>query len=135
MVAVALVALVVPAVALADTTAPVDLQITTAQPQKVGLGETFVVGVTVGTNPDGEVDSQKFPISWSLTWAVTFPEGLTMVSGGWANLAIPKLPNCVAKCVWVMNTPANRGYEYRVKATSMGAKILNGRITDSSNPD
>src|SRR4051812_49899052 len=72
-VAVALVAVVVPAVARADTTAPVDLQITTTQPQKVGLGETFAVGVTVGTNPDGAVDSQQFPISWSLTWAVTFP--------------------------------------------------------------
>src|SRR3954447_2660355 len=135
MVAVALVALVVSAVALADSTKPVDLQITTRQAEKVGLGETFVVGVTVGTNPDGAVDSQQFPISWSLTWAVTFPGGLTMVSGGWQSLATPKLPNCVAKCVWVMNTPANRGYDYRVKATSIGAKILNGRITDSSNPD
>jgi hypothetical protein len=66
---------------------------------------------------------------------VTFPEGLTMVSGGWPGLGTPKLPNCVANCVYVMNTPANRGYEYRVKATSMGAKILNARITDSSNPD
>jgi hypothetical protein len=100
MVAVALVALVVPAVALADTTAPVDLQITTTQPQKVGLGETFVVGVTVGTNPDGAVDPQQFPTSWSLTWAVTFPEGLSMISGGWPGLATPKLPNCVANCVY-----------------------------------
>jgi hypothetical protein len=57
-----------------------------------------------------------------------------MVSGGWAGLG-PKLPNCVANCVYVMTTPATRGYEYRVKATSIGAKILNARITDTSNPD
>jgi hypothetical protein len=100
MVAVVLVALVVSAVALADTTTPVDLQITPRQPEKVGLGETFVVGVTVGTNPDGPVDPQRFPASWSLTWAVTFPEGLTMVSGGWPGLGTPKLPNCVANCVY-----------------------------------
>lgn len=134
MVAVALVALVVSAVALADTTKPVDLRITTRQPEKVGLGETFVVGLTVGTNPDGAIDPQQFPASWSLTWAVTFPEGLEMVSGEWKGLG-PKLPNCVANCVYVMTTPANRAYEYRVKATSSGAKILNAQITATSNPD
>jgi hypothetical protein len=135
MVAVALVALVVSAVALADTTKPVDLRITARQPEKVGLGETFVVGLTVGTNPDGAIDPQQFPISWSLTWAVTFPAGLNMVRGGWPGLGTPKLPNCVANCVYVMNTPATRGYEYRVKATSTGTKILNARITATSNPD
>src|SRR5690348_13721679 len=114
-----LAALVVPAVAVADTTTPVDLQITTRQPARVGLGETFVVGITVGTNPDGPIDPQKFPASWSLTWAMTFPAGLTMVSGEWTGLGAAKLPNCVANCVYVMNTPADRGYEYRVKATSI----------------
>lgn len=44
MVAVVLAALAVPTVALADTTRPVDVQIRTRQPAKVGLGETFVVG-------------------------------------------------------------------------------------------
>jgi hypothetical protein len=132
--AVALAALAVPAVALADSTTPVDLQIETRQPEKVGLGETFVVGITVGINPAGPMDSVRFPDSWSLTWAVTFPAGLRMVSGGWAGLG-PKLPNCVANCVYVMNTPSTRGYEYRVKATSIGAKILNARITATSNPD
>lgn len=130
-----LAALVVPVMAVADTTTPVDLQITTRQPARVGLGETFVVGITVGTNPDGPIDPQKFPASWSLTWAMTFPAGLTMVSGEWTGLGAAKLPNCVANCVYVMNTPADRGYEYRVKATSSGAKILNARITDTSNPD
>jgi hypothetical protein len=136
-VAVALAALAVPTVALADSAAPVDLQIdTTAQPEKVGLGETFVVWITVGINPAGPMDPGRFPdSSWSLTWAVTFPAGLRMVSGGWADLGTPKLPNCVANCVYVMNTPATRGYKYRVNATSIGAKILNARITETSNPD
>lgn len=133
-VAVALAALAVPAVSLADSTTPVDLQITTRQPVKVGLGETFVVGVTVGVNPAGPMDPERFPASWSLTWAVTFPEGLKMVSGGWTGLGT-NLPNCVANCVYVMNTPATRAYEYRVEATSVGAKILNARITETSNPD
>ena len=134
-VAVALAALAVPTVALADSTTPVDVQIDTRQPEKVGLGETFVVGTTVGVNPAGPMDPGRFPDSWSLTWAATFPAGLSMVSGGWAGLGTPKLPNCVANCVYVMNIPADRGYEYRVKATSMGAKILNARITETSNPD
>jgi hypothetical protein len=134
-VAVALAALAVPTVALADSTTPVDLRISTRQPAKVGLGETFVVGITVGMNPDGPMDPGRYPDTWSLTWAMTFPAGLSMVSGGWAGLVTPKLPNCVANCVYVMNAPANRGYEYRVRATSIGAKILNARITDTSNPD
>ena len=81
------------------------------------------------------MDPGRFPESWSLTWAVTFPAGLTMVSGGWLGLGAPKLPNCVANCVYVMNIPATRVYEYRVKATSIGAETLNARITDTSNPD
>src|SRR5690348_5398535 len=72
-VAVAIAAVALPAVALADSSMPVDLQISTAQPHKVGLGETFVLGVTVGINPAGPMDPGKFPQSWSLTWAVTFP--------------------------------------------------------------
>lgn len=132
--AIALGVLAVPTLALADTTTPVDLRITTRQPAKIGLGETFVVGITVGTNPDGPIDPQKFPASWSLTWAMTFPAGLRMVSGGWTGLGT-KLPNCIANCVYVMNTPASRSYEYRVKATSIGAQSLSARITDSSNPD
>jgi hypothetical protein len=134
-VAVALAALAVPTVALADSTTPVDFQIDTTQPEKVGLGETFVVGLTVGINPAGSMDPARYPNSWSLTWAVTFPAGLPMVSGRWSGLGTPKLPNCVADCVYVMNEPATRGYEYRVKATSIGAKILNARITATSNPD
>jgi hypothetical protein len=127
--------LAVPTFALAGSTTPVDLQINTHQPDAVGLGETFVIGTDVGTNPDGPIDPQQFPESWSLTWAMEFPSGLTMVSGGWAGLGTPKLPNCVASCVYVMNTPATRGYEYRVKATSLGTKILHARITAASNPD
>jgi hypothetical protein len=134
-VAVALAALAVPTVALADSTTPVDLSIVTTQPDKVGLGETFVVEITVGINPAGPMDPARFPNSWSLTWAVTFPGGLTMVSGRWSGLGTPTLPNCVADCVYVMNTPATRVYEYRVKATSIGSKILNARITATSNPD
>src|SRR5581483_11823569 len=129
-----LAALALPAVAPADSSTPVDLQITTTQPQKVGLGETFVVEVTVGVNPAGPMDPGKFPLSWSLTWGVTFPEGLTLVGGGWADDAAT-LPNCVANCVYVMNTPAIRQYDYRVKATSIGAKTVNARITEASNPD
>jgi hypothetical protein len=135
-VAIALVVLIGPAVAVADTTMPVDVQITTtAQPKHVGLGETFLFGVTVGTNPNGYMDPQRYPTSWSLTWAVTFPAGLTMVSAGWTGRGAAELPNCAANCLYVMNTPANRGYEYRVKATSIGTKALNARITDTSNPD
>src|SRR3954464_8397073 len=102
-VAVALAALAVPTVALADSSTPVDLQITTTQPEKVGLGETFVVGITVGINPDGSMDIVRFPDSpWSLTWAVTFPAGLTMVSGGRSGLGSPRVTPCVAKSVYVM---------------------------------
>lgn len=119
---------------LADSSTPVDVQVTTTQPQEVGLGETFVVRATVGINPAGPMDPEKYPGSWSLTWAVTFAEGLSMVSGGWAD-ATATLPNCVANCVYVMNTPAIRLYDYRVKATSLGAKTVNARITDTSNPD
>ena len=134
--AIALVVLVVPAVAAADTTKPVDVAIIPHQlPKAVGLGETFLFGVTVGTNPNGYMDPQRFPESWSLTWAVTFPTGLTMVSAGWTGLGAAKLPNCAANCVYVMNTPADRSYEYRVKATSLGTKVVNARITDTSNPD
>ena len=133
--AIALIVLVVPAVAAADTTKPVDVAISSHQPKTVGLGETFLFGVTVGTNPNGYMDPERFPESWSLTWAVTFPTGLTMVSAGWTGLSATKLPNCAANCVYVMNTPASRGYEYRVKATSLGTKILHARITAASNPD
>jgi hypothetical protein len=134
-VAVALAALAGPSVALADSTTPVDLQITTTHPGKVGLGETFVVGITVGINPAGPMDPERYPDSWSLTWAVTFPAGLTMASGRWSGLGSPQLPNCLANCVYVMNTPATRGYEYRVRATNIGTQTLNARITATSNPD
>lgn len=133
--AIALCVLVGPAVAAADTTKPVDVAITSHQPKAVGLGETFLFGVTVGTNPNGYMDPERFPESWSLTWAVTFPAGLTMVSAGWTGLSAAKLPNCAANCVYVMNVPASRSYEYRVKATSIGTKVVNARITDTSNPD
>jgi hypothetical protein len=58
-----------------------------------------------------------------------------MVSGRWPGPSTPKLPNCVANCVYEMTSPTTRGYDYRVKATSLGTKILHARITATSNPD
>jgi hypothetical protein len=132
MAAAAIAACALAGVALADPT-PVDLQATASGPAKVGLGEPFQIGLAVGVNPEPGGGPYPAP-PWSLRWTATIPEGLKLVSAAWPG-PVNTMPNCVTNCLYEMNDPSSRVYEYNLVPLRTGTFTFSARLTSASNPD
>ena len=124
----AVVGVAVPAVALADATWDVSVQVAPAV--TVGAGEPFTWepflsqcgGCTANPTPP------------TIHFSTTLPPGVMMLHAGFRG-SPGQLDNCLTNCAYTFDVDADRSYSYSLVATAPGTYQLSTEIVLSNEPD
>ena len=121
---------IVPAIALGDSTAPVDFNIAQGSGITVGAGEPFLWEPRFFYSVS---DPSTVP-PFSLKWTATLSGGVKLLHGfipGRAGV----LENCLSSCPIEFTGSSDAVYDYMLVASATGNYTLGVQIVSTSNPD